>query len=75
MENRHGFVVQGDPTRNDGHAERRAALDMVHRHSPGSTRHLTAGPDKGNDAAGVVIDLRRACVTPNVGRLPRLPGA
>ena len=34
MENRHGLIVQGDLTQADGHAERRAALDMVHRHSP-----------------------------------------
>ena len=37
MENRNGLVVQADLTRADGHAERRAALDMIHRHSPGST--------------------------------------
>lgn len=60
MENRHGFVVQGDLTQADGHAERRAALDMVHRHSPGSTRRLTLGADKGYDAAGFVADLRQA---------------
>jgi transposase len=38
MENRSGLIVQGDLTQADGHAERRAALDMIHRHSPGSTR-------------------------------------
>jgi hypothetical protein len=58
MENRHGFVVQGDLTQADGHAERRAALNMIHRHSPGSTRRLTLGADKGYDAAGFVADLR-----------------
>jgi hypothetical protein len=30
-----GLIVRGDLTQADGHAERRAALDMVHRHSPG----------------------------------------
>lgn len=45
MENRSGLIVQGDLTQADGHAERRAALDMVHRHSPGSTRRLTLGAD------------------------------
>lgn len=35
MENRSGLIVQGDLTQADGHAERRAALDMIHRHSPG----------------------------------------
>jgi transposase len=71
MENRHGFVVQGDLTQADGHAERRAALDMVHRRSPGSTRRLTIGADKGYDAAGFVSDLRQACVTPHVAQKSR----
>ncbi len=71
MENRHGFVVQGDLTQADGHAERRAALDMVHRHSPGSTRRLTLGADKGYDAAGFVSDMRQACVTPHVAQKSR----
>ena len=71
MENRHGFVVQGDLTQADGHAERRAALDMVHRHSPGSTRRLTLGADKGYDVAGFVTDLRQACVTPHVAQKSR----
>jgi hypothetical protein len=34
MENRHLLVVQGDLTHADGRAERKAALDMLHRHSP-----------------------------------------
>ena len=68
MENRHGLVVQGDLTQADGHAERRAALDMVHRHSPGSTRRLTLGADKGYDAAEFLYDLREACVTPHVAQ-------
>ena len=71
MENRHGLVVQGDLTQADGHAERRAALDMVHRHSPGSTRQLTLGADKGYDAAKFVSDLREACVTPHVAQKSR----
>jgi transposase len=71
MENRHGLVVQGDLTQADGHAERKAALDMVHRHSPGSTRRLTLGADKGYDAAGFVSDLRQACVTPHVAQKSR----
>lgn len=50
---------------------RRAALDMIHRHSPGSTRRLTLGADKGFDAAEFVADLRRACVTPHVAQKSR----
>lgn len=71
MENRHGLVVQGDLTQADGHAERRAALDMVHRHSPGSTRRLTLGADKAYDRADFVSDLRQACVTPHVAQKSR----
>ena len=71
MENRSGLIVQGDLTQADGHAERRAALDMIHRHSPGSTRQLTLGADKGFDAAEFVADLRHACVTPYVAQKSR----
>ncbi|MFC3169448.1 IS5 family transposase [Paracoccus fontiphilus] len=71
MENRHGLIVQGDLTQADGHAERKAALDMLHRHSPGSTRKLTLGADKAYDATGFVADLRQACVTPHVAQKVR----
>lgn len=71
MENRHGLVVQGDLTRAGGRAERKAALDMLHRHSPGSIRQPTLGADKGYDAAEFVADLRQACVTPHVARKAR----
>lgn len=52
MENRSGLIVQGDLTRADGHAERHAALDMIHRHSPGSTRRLTMGAELPSGAIG-----------------------
>ena len=71
MENRNGFVVQVDLTQADGRAERRAAIDMIDRHSPGSTRRLTLGADKGFDSADFVADLRRMCVTPHVARKAR----
>lgn len=71
MENRSGLIVQGDLTPADGCAERRVALDMVHRHSPGSTRKLTLGADKGYNAAEFVADLRNACVTPHVAQKSR----
>jgi len=71
MENRSGLIVQGELTQADGHAERRAAMDMIHRHSPGSTRQLTLGADKGFDAAEFVADLRQACVTPHVAQKSR----
>jgi hypothetical protein len=71
MENRNGLVVQAEVTQADGHAERKAALEMVHRHSPGSIRRLTLGADKAYDSADFVADLRQACVTPHVARKSR----
>lgn len=71
MENRSGLIVQGDLTRADGRAERRAAIDTIDRHSPGSTRRLTVGADKGFDSADFVAERRRACVTPHVARRSR----
>lgn len=71
MENRSGLIVQADLTQADGHAERRAALAMIHRHSPGSFRRLTLGADKGYDSADFVADLRQACVTPHVAQKAR----
>jgi len=58
MENRNGLVVQADLTHADGHGERKAALDMINRHAPGSTRRLTLGADKGYDSADFVKKLK-----------------
>lgn len=84
MENRNGLIVETEMTQADGHAERRAALAMINRHAPGSTRRLTLAADKGYDCAEFVKDLRQACVTPHVaqkvrysaidGRTTRHPG-
>ena len=71
MENRNGLIVQAELTHADGHAERRAALDMIHRQSPGSARRLTLGADKGYDSADFVAALRKACVTPHVAQKAR----
>ena len=68
MENRNGLVVQADLTHADGHGERKAALEMINRHSPGSTRRLTLGADKGYDSADFVAALRRMVVTPHVAQ-------
>jgi len=59
MENRNGLVVQAEVTQADGHAERKAALAMLHRHSPGSNRRLTLGADKAYDSEGL-LQRRRA---------------
>ena len=71
LENRSGLIVQGDLTRADGRAERRAAIDMIDRPSPGATRRLTVGADKGFDSADFVAKMRRAGVTPHVAQKAR----
>ncbi|MCT4334829.1 IS5 family transposase [Paracoccus sp. YLB-12] len=71
MENRNGLVVQADLTYADGRGERKAALEMINRHSPGSTRRLTLGADKGYDSADFVAELRRMVVTPHVAQKAR----
>lgn len=71
MENRNGLVVQADLTHADGHGERKAALEMINRHSPGSTRRLTLGADRGYDTADFVAELRRMVVSPHVAQKAR----
>jgi IS5 family transposase len=71
MENRNGLVVQAELTHADGHGERKAALEMINRHSPGSTRRLTLGADKGYDSADFVAELRQMVVTPHVAQKAR----
>lgn len=66
MENRSGLIVDAELTRADGFAERAAALTMIERHAPGSTRRLTLGADKGYDTSDFVTNLRAMCVTPHV---------
>ena len=66
MENRNGFAVEAEMTHADGFGERTAAIDMLHRVDPGSTRRLTLGADKGYDDAGFVADLKAMCVTPHI---------
>jgi transposase len=65
-ENRHGLVVDAALTHADGTAERRAAIDMIDRTAPGSTKQITLGADKGYDEFGFVAKLRQMCVTPHV---------
>jgi transposase len=70
-ENRHGFVVATELTHADGTAERRAALAMIERASPGSTKRITLGANKGYDDRGFVAKLRQMCVTPHVAAKAR----
>lgn len=68
IENRHGLVVETGMTQATGTAEREEAKAMIERHSPGSTKRLTVGTDKGYDTNGFVSDLREMCVTPHVAQ-------
>ena len=66
-----GLVVQAELTHADGHGERKAALEMIERHSPGSTRRLTLAADKGYDSADFVKKLRGMVVTPHIAQKAR----
>ena len=68
MENRSGLVVQAHLGEASGTAEREAAIRMIDRQSPGSSRRITLGADKGYDAASFVGDLRQMAVTPHIAR-------
>lgn len=64
----HGPWLDGEPlrpdrlgrlTQVDGHAERRAAIDMLHRPLPGATRRPTLAADRGSNSANFVAGLRK----------------
>jgi len=68
MENRSGLIVQATLSQANGRAEREAAIEMIERHSPGSTRRLTLAADKGYDAKPFAAELRAMNVTPHIAR-------
>jgi transposase len=67
MENRNGLAVDGEVTTADGHAERKAALDMLSRRSNPRQR-VTCGADKGYDVNEFHADCRKEKVTPHVAQ-------
>jgi transposase len=67
MENRSGLVVDAEPTRATGTAERVAAVAMLEGVDRGTGR-ITVGADKGYDAAEFVMEARGLGVTPHVAR-------
>jgi transposase len=71
MENRHGLVVQAETSEANGHAERKAALEMIDRQAPGTSNQLTLGADKAYDAREFVAGLRQKRVTPHVAQKAR----
>lgn len=68
MENRRGLTVETEVAQADGRGERRTAPAMIHRQSPGSTRRLTIGADKGDGCADFIRDLRQARVAPHMAQ-------
>ena len=66
MENRHGLIVDIVLTQADGHAERRAALDMLDRQE--RPPRVTLGADKGYDTADFIAGCRERGVTPHVAQ-------
>ena len=67
MENRSGLIVAATLTQATGTVERKAAEEMIVRHSPGA-RRITLGADKGYDAAAFVADMRALNVTPHIAQ-------
>ena len=67
MENRSGLIVDARLTRVSGHAERRAALEMIESLAD-RPRAATLGADRGYDAADFVEELRGHNVRPHVAR-------
>ena len=55
----------------DKHGVEPLKAPLVRAHSPGSTRRLTVGADKGYDSANFVKGMRQACVTPHVAQKAR----
>ena len=72
MENRNGFVVEGQVTPASGSSEREAAAEMVEA-LPGE-RRKTLGADKAYDTAEFVASLRDRNVTPHVAQNTTRPG-
>ena len=68
MENKSALVVQAHLGQASGTAEREAAIRMINRQSPGSSRRIALGADKGYDAASFVGELRQMTVTPHIAR-------
>jgi len=67
MENRNVLIVAATMTKATGTAERKAAGEMIVRHSPGANR-ITLGADKGYDAASFVAEMPALDVTPHIAQ-------
>ncbi len=71
MENRSEPAVQGDLTRANGRAERKAALEMMHRHARDRPGGCPWAPTRHTTLPMIVADCKQACLTPHVARKAR----
>ena len=66
VENRNGLIAAAMATQADGHAERDAALLMLHRRQTGRSQKVTVGADKAYDTQDFVTTARELNVTVHV---------
>ncbi len=66
VENRNGLIAAAMVTHADGHAERDAALLMLHHKQKGCSRRITVGADKAYDTKDFVAAARALNVTAHV---------
>jgi transposase len=66
VENRNGLIASAMATQADGHAERDAALLMLHQWQQRSSRRLTVGADKAYDTRDFITTSRELNVTVHV---------
>jgi hypothetical protein len=66
VENRHGLIAAAMATHADGHAERDAALLMLHQRQKSRTQRVTVGADKAYDSQDFVSTARELNVTVHV---------
>jgi len=71
VENRNGLIVGTYLTQADGHAERDAALLMVHQKRQRSSKPMTLAADKAYDTQDFVGALRELKITPHVAQNDR----
>jgi transposase len=67
-ENRHGLIVATDVRSPDGHAEEKAAVDMLTPIAPAPGGRKTVGGDKGYDRRSFVTEARALGFTPHVAQ-------
>lgn len=68
MENRHGLILEFKVLQATGTAERDAALDMIQRRRPDTSKQVTLGADKGYDTQAFIAALQTCNVVPHVAQ-------